>query len=159
MWAPAPWEGRRTPIQPASQQAGGLCILSDPTGGGDQDPEACICRGKNAHLGEDKAKEVCVGSWNWDTCVPWLRAAPTKGQLREPRPCRSSESWTRSLFLWGSPPTETSFPSANRDVVCPGVGRKLFICPRYSCLQGPMAEEVWPSALDPEKISGEIAAG
>ena len=39
MWAPAPWEGRRTPIQPASQQAGGLCILSDPTGGGDQNTD------------------------------------------------------------------------------------------------------------------------
>lgn len=40
------------------------------------------------------------------TRVSWLWAAPTGGQLHEPKPRWGSKSCNQSPLLWGSPPTE-----------------------------------------------------
>lgn len=59
----------KTLISPASQTALvlhvlGVILLEEKP----QACKACLCGGENARLGDNKAKEVCVGSWNRDTC-------------------------------------------------------------------------------------------
>ena len=96
-----------------------------------QDRKACICRGKNACLGDDGAKEVCVGSCSGDTC--FLASSSThRRAVTLTKPLSEQQKLEPIALRFTSHRNMFSY-CLNRNFVCPEVGRRVvYLLPSQS---------------------------